>query len=116
MEDKEFQDAWEEIIKRINCMIKNNEEYKQPVIDDLNQFEKNWFYNNWEVRFRQIASFSALGTRGVIAIPNTTFEEWLYWFHEWLVSFSEDSRLDLFGKYSSFKAIRLFLLYLLVPS
>lgn len=90
MEDKEFQDAWEEIIKRINCMIKNNEEYKQPVIDDLNQFEKNWFYNNWEVRFRQIASFSALGTRGVIAIPNTTFEEWLYWFHEWLVSFSED--------------------------
>ena len=38
MEDKEFQDAWEEIIKRINCMIKNNEEYKQPVIDDLNQF------------------------------------------------------------------------------
>ena len=85
MEDKEFKDAWEEIIKRINCMIKNNEEYKQPVIDDLNQFEKNWFYNNWEVRFRQIASFSALGTRGVIAIPNTTFEEWLYWFHEWQI-------------------------------
>ena len=31
MEDTEFKDAWEEIIKRINCMIKNNEEYNLKI-------------------------------------------------------------------------------------
>lgn len=61
-----------------------------PTTDELDQFRKSWFYNNWSVRFRRLMSFTPLGTRGVIAIPNTTFEEWLWWFHEWMQAFMED--------------------------
>lgn len=61
-----------------------------PAIDELDQFHKTWFYNNWTVRFRRLATFTNLGARGVIAIPNTTFEEWLWWFHDWAEALTDD--------------------------
>ena len=80
-----------EIIAKINEQLQISDgSISKPTIDELNQFQKTWFYHNWDLRFRKLASFSALGTRGAIAIPNTTFEEWLYWFHEWAIHFADD--------------------------
>ena len=80
-----------EIIAKINEQLQiSNNSFSKPTIDELNQFQKTWFYHNWDLRFRKLASYSALGTRGAIAIPNTTFEEWLYWFHEWAIHFADD--------------------------
>ena len=80
-----------EIIAKINDQLQiSDNSISKPTIDELNQFQKTWFYHNWDIRFRKLASFSALGTRGAIAIPNTTFEEWLYWFHEWAIHFADD--------------------------
>lgn len=80
-----------EIIAKINEQLQISDgSISKPTVDELNQFQKTWFYHNWDLRFRKLASFSALGTRGAIAIPNTTFEEWLYWFHEWATHFADD--------------------------
>lgn len=82
---------FEQIMNEVNDYMdyhKNQE--TSPTIDDLDQFHKSWFYNNWSVRFRRLSSFTNLGARGVIAIPNTTFEEWLWWFHEWAGALSDD--------------------------
>lgn len=82
---------FEKIMNEINGYMdyhKNQE--TPPAIDELDQFHKTWFYNNWQVRFRRLASFTNLGSRGVIAIPNTTFEEWLWWFHEWAEALTDD--------------------------
>lgn len=43
----------------------------------LEQFERSNFYHGWS------KAFQSLGLTGVIAIPNTTFSEWLFWFQEW---------------------------------
>lgn len=55
-------------------------------IDDreFKQFKKGWFYHNWYHRFRR------LGSVGVIAIPNTSLEEWIYWLYEWSQAFVDD--------------------------
>lgn len=55
-------------------------------IDDreFKQFKKGWFYHNWYHRFRR------LGNVGVIAIPNTSLEEWIYWLYEWSQAFVDD--------------------------
>lgn len=45
--------------------------------NELDQFKKSDFYSAWSTRFAE------LGLTGVIAIPNTTFEEWLWWFQTW---------------------------------
>lgn len=82
---------FEQIMNEVNGYMdyhKNQE--TPPAIDDLDQFHKTWFYNNWSVRFRRLASFTNLGARGVIAIPNTSFEEWLWWFHEWAEALTDD--------------------------
>ena len=82
---------FEQIMNEVNGYMgyhKNKE--TPPTIDDLDQFHKTWFYNNWSVRFRRLASYTNLGARGVIAIPNTTFEEWLWWFHEWAEALTDD--------------------------
>lgn len=82
---------FQKIMNEINGYMdyhKNQE--TPPAIDELDQFHKTWFYNNWSVRFRRLASFTNLGARGVIAIPNTTFEEWLWWFHEWAEALTDD--------------------------
>ena len=90
-EDNKKDLTFAEIIDKINEQLQiSDDSISKPTIDELNQFQKTWFYHNWDVRFRKLASFSALGTRGAIAIPNTTFEEWLYWFHEWAIHFADD--------------------------
>lgn len=90
-EDNNKELTFAEIIAKINEQLQISDgTISKPTIDELNQFQKTWFYHNWDVRFRKLASFSALGTRGAIAIPNTTFEEWLYWFHEWAIHFADD--------------------------
>lgn len=90
-EDNNKELTFAEIIAKINEQLQISDgSISKPTIDELNQFQKTWFYHNWDLRFRKLASFSALGTRGAIAIPNTTFEEWLYWFHEWAIHFADD--------------------------
>lgn len=82
---------FDKIMNEINGFMgwhKNQE--TPPTIDELDQFHKTWFYNNWSVRFRRLATFTNLGARGVIAIPNTTFEEWLWYFHEWAEALTDD--------------------------
>lgn len=69
---------------------KHHEHYHKPTIAELDQFHKTWFYENWETRFRKINAFTDLGTKGVTAIPNTTFEDWLYWFWEWAKAWMDD--------------------------
>lgn len=84
---------YQHLMDTIDDMLHTWEKYDKithPVSDELDQFRKSWFYNNWCVRFRQLMAFTPLGTRGVIAIPNTTFEEWLWWFHEWAEAFMND--------------------------
>ena len=46
-------------------------------IPDLPAFKQSSFYTTWS------SAFQSLGLTGVIAIPNTAFDEWLYWFQEW---------------------------------
>ena len=113
-EDNKKDLTFAEIIDKINEQLQISDgSISKPTIDELNQFQKTWFYHNWDVRFRKLASFSALGTRGAIAIPNTTFEEWLYWFHEWATHFADD--------YNEFKklvyqAIKLSLIPIYAPT
>lgn len=85
--------AYQAIMNQINKMLDFYNQNGQPIdhgMGDLEQFRKSWFYNDWLWRFRRLMSFTPLGTRGVIAIPNTTFEEWLYWFYQWAQAFEDD--------------------------
>lgn len=85
--------AYQAIMNQINKMLNFYNQNGKPIdhgIGDLEQFRKSWFYNDWLWRFRRLMSFTPLGTRGVIAIPNTTFEEWLYWFYQWAQAFEDD--------------------------
>ena len=82
---------FEKVMNEINGFMNDHKNQETPpAIDELDQFHKSWFYNNWTARFRRLAAFTNLGARGVIAIPNTTFEEWLWWFHEWSEVLTED--------------------------
>lgn len=87
---KDLMNTMQNMINSFNANQGNAGSEVHPTTDELEQFHKSWFYNNWSVRFRRLMSFTPLGTRGVIAIPNTTFEEWLWWFHEWMQAFMED--------------------------
>lgn len=87
---KDLMNTMQNMINSFNANQGNQGTEVHPTTDELDQFHKSWFYNNWSVRFRRLMSFTPLGTRGVIAIPNTTFEEWLWWFHEWMQAFMED--------------------------
>ena len=87
---KDLMNTMQNMINSFNANQGNQGTEVHPTTDELDQFHKSWFYNNWSVRFRRLMSFTPLGTRGVIAIPNTTFEGWLWWFHEWMQAFMED--------------------------
>lgn len=91
--------AIQPLINQFDDYIKYDNEYNHsheykhfhhPTIAELDHFKKSWFYDDWCVRFRKLNAFNALGTKGVIAIPNTTFEEWLYWFQEWAIAWMDD--------------------------
>ena len=91
--------AIQPLINQFDDYIKYDNEYHhshefkhfhRPTIAELDHFKKSWFYDDWCVRFRKLNAFNALGTKGVIAIPNTTFEEWLYWFQEWAIAWMDD--------------------------
>ena len=83
---------FDDYIKYDNEYNHNHEfkDFHRPTIAELDHFKKSWFYDDWCVRFRELNAFNALGTKGVIAIPNTTFEEWLYWFQEWAIAWMDD--------------------------
>ena len=91
--------AIQPLINQFDDYIKFDDEYNhsheykhfhRPTIAELDHFKKSWFYDDWCVRFRKLNAFNALGTKGVIALPNTTFEEWLYWFQEWAIAWMDD--------------------------
>ena len=91
--------AIQPLINQFDDYIKYDNEYNhsheykhfhRPTIAELDHFKKSWFYDDWCVRFRKLNAFNALGTKGVIALPNTTFEEWLYWFQEWAIAWMDD--------------------------
>lgn len=91
--------AIQPLINQFDDYIKYDNEYNHshefkhfhhPTIAELDHFKKSWFYDDWCVRFRKLNAFNALGTKGVIALPNTTFEEWLYWFQEWAIAWMDD--------------------------
>lgn len=58
-----------------------------PTADELKAFAKTDFYQGWKKRFDKLAN---LGATGVIATPNTTFDEWLYYFKQWSELYSTD--------------------------
>lgn len=91
--DQDFQTVINNIndyLKKINdYQVNHQTEFGLP-IEELGQFRKSWFYHNWQTRFRKVQSFNGLGLTGVINTPNTTFEEWMWWFHEWSESFNDD--------------------------
>lgn len=63
-----------------------------PTAEELKVFAKTDFYQGWKKRFDKLAN---LGATGVIATPNTTFDEWLYYFKQWSELYATD--------YQSFK-------------
>lgn len=58
-----------------------------PTADELKAFAKTDFYQGWKKRFDKLAN---LGATGVIATPNTTFDEWLYYFKQWSELYATD--------------------------
>lgn len=58
-----------------------------PTADELKAFAKTDFYQGWKKRFDKLAN---LGATGVIATPNTTFDEWLYYFKQWSELYAND--------------------------
>lgn len=58
-----------------------------PTADELAAFAKTDFYQDWKKRFDKLAN---LGATGVIATPNTTFDEWLYYFKQWSELYATD--------------------------
>lgn len=58
-----------------------------PTADELAAFAKTDFYQSWKKRFDKLAN---LGATGVIATPNTTFDEWLYYFKQWSELYATD--------------------------
>ena len=58
-----------------------------PTAEELKAFAKTDFYQSWKKRFDKLAN---LGATGVIATPNTTFDEWLYYFKQWSELYATD--------------------------
>lgn len=58
-----------------------------PTADELKAFAKTDFYQSWKKRFDKLAN---LGATGIIATPNTTFDEWLYYFKQWSELYATD--------------------------
>lgn len=82
---KKFDDIIEEINEELDKAHRAREEGHCYIDDrEFQQFKKGWFYHHWSHRFRR------LGNVGVIAIPNTSLEEWIYWLYEWSQAFVDD--------------------------
>lgn len=73
------------VINGVNTSLGLNDTINSTdVPDELLPFNEAQFYHDWKLRFKQ------LGLIGAISLPNTTFQEWLYWFHEWATTFTKD--------------------------
>lgn len=95
---------FEKIMDVINAKIQTiPDEWHEPKSDELEQFKKSSFYHNWYGRFH------SLGLYGVLAIPNTTFEEWLWWFHEWAEALIDDYNAFKRDVYNALKLLQQYL-------
>lgn len=56
-------------------------------MEELDNLKGSEFYNSWKKRFDKL---SHLGNDAVLALPNTTFDEWIYYFKRWSEVFSDD--------------------------
>lgn len=82
---KKFDDIIDEINEELDKAHRAREHGRCHIDDrEFKQFKKGWFYHHWAHRFRR------LGNVGVIAIPNTSLEEWIYWLYEWADAFVDD--------------------------
>lgn len=76
---------FDDIIMETEQRIRECHHHKVPLdTREFEQFKKGWFYHNWYHRFAR------LGSVGVISIPNTTLEEFIYWLYEWSIKFTDD--------------------------
>lgn len=76
---------FDDIICETERRISECRHHKIPLdAREFEQFKKSWFFRNWHHRFAR------LGSVGVISIPNTTLEEWIYWLYEWSIKFTDD--------------------------
>lgn len=76
---------FDDIICETERRISECRHHKIPLdAREFEQFKKSWFYHNWYHRFAR------LGNVGVISIPNTTLEEWIYWLYEFSIKFTDD--------------------------
>lgn len=91
-----------EILNKLNDELDNFSKVENVKTPEADLIKKDKFYYHWLMRYRKVFSFSFLGQKGVIAIPNTTFEEWLVWFNELFSKFL-DNYNDF--KESTFQAI-----------
>lgn len=78
---------FDDVIKDVEEKIKNiPRHHKHVPLDyrEFEQFKRGWFYRHWENRFRR------LGQVGVVAIPNTTLQDWIIWLYEWSQKMTDD--------------------------
>lgn len=76
---------FDDIICETERRIEECQHHKIPLdAREFEQFKKSWFFHYWHHRFAR------LGNVGVISIPNTTLEEWIYWLYEWSIKFTDD--------------------------
>lgn len=78
---------FDDVIKDVEEKIKNiPHHHKHVPLDyrEFEQFKRGWFYRHWENRFRR------LGQVGVVAIPNTTLQDWIIWLYEWSQKMTDD--------------------------
>ncbi|WP_273392821.1 hypothetical protein [Actinobacillus porcinus] len=95
---------FDKIMNVINAKIQTiPDQWHEPMSDELEQFKKSAFYHNWYGRFH------SLGLYGVLAIPNTTFEEWLWWFHEWAEALIDDYNQFKKDVYNALKLLQQYL-------
>lgn len=79
---KDFDEIIKEVENNLNCIGKDKPCHMH--YEELQQFHRGHFYREWWYRFRR------LGSVGVIAIPNTTMEDMIYWLYEFMRAFQED--------------------------
>lgn len=79
---KDFDEIIKEVENNLNCIGKDKPCHMH--YEELQQFHRGHFYRQWWHRFRR------LGSVGVIAIPNTTLEDMIYWLYEFMRAYQED--------------------------
>ena len=53
-----------------------------PEQPPLTHSQRTHMYDGW------VSRYNGLGLTGVIALPNTTFEDWLIWYRGWIKQFT----------------------------